>query len=187
MLLVAHSLWAKPASPKQHDEHARTPQYASAAPAFPHVMTAPAAAPVEPERSNARPRTTAAPSADALLAAARASHTRERLRDAERLYRQVIARYPSSAAAGAARVALGRLLQTERTQPSAALPLFDDYLRVHSQGELVEEALYYRALALERLGRTQQAAASLRALLVDFPHSLYAAPARARLTRELGP
>jgi hypothetical protein len=126
-----------------------------------------------------------APTADALLAAARHARTRSQLREAAQLYRQVIDRHPATQAASVARVALGRLLDSELSQPRAALALFDAYLRQHRSGELAEEALYYRALSLVSLGQTQKADAGLRELLAAFPNSLYAAPARARLAAKL--
>jgi TolA-binding protein len=97
----------------------------------------------------------------------------------------VIDTYPATAAAGAARVALGRL-RYELDASKEALQLFDDYLRQYPNGSLTEEALYYRALSLARLGHTRQAADGLRALLTSFPSSVYAAQARARLTEGRG-
>jgi outer membrane protein assembly factor BamD (BamD/ComL family) len=97
----------------------------------------------------------------------------------------VIDTYPATAAAGAARVALGRLsyeLDTSRE----ALRLFDDYLRQYPNGALIEEALYYRALSLARLGHRRQAADGLRALLTSFPNSVYAAQARSQLAEGRG-
>ena len=124
----------------------------------------------------------ATPSANALLAAARSAQTRRQLTQAQKLYRKVIDVYPSTDAAGVAYVALGRL-NVELEQPQAALQLFDGYLRKHPDGTLAEEALYYRALSLDRLGHKRQAQLGLRELLTTFPSSVYVAPARARLAR----
>jgi outer membrane protein assembly factor BamD (BamD/ComL family) len=132
-----------------------------------------AAQSAQPERGS--------PSADALLAAARRAQTRDRLQRAARLYRQVIDVHPTTPAASVAKVALGRLLQSKLAQPRAAVPLFDAYLRQHRGGELAEEALYFRALSLARLGDRQLAAHGLRELLTSYPSSLYSAPARAKL------
>lgn len=124
------------------------------------------------------------PSANALLAAARSAQTLELPVRAARLYRLVIERYPASPEAGAAEVALGRLLLGELAQPRAALRAFDRYLRGHPGGALAEEPLYYRALSLERLGQEHEARAAFRQLATSFPDSLYATGARARLGRE---
>lgn len=145
-----------------------------------------------PTKSQVEPRADAdvaptQPSANQLLAAARRAQTRGQIDRAERLYRQVIELYPSTTAAGAGQVALGRLLYELRSQPSAALATFDSYLQRRPNGSLAEEALFYRAMALERLGHNREAAASLRELLETFPNSLYAAPARVRLAHERKP
>jgi TolA-binding protein len=119
------------------------------------------------------------PSANQLLAAARRAQSHAQIDRAEQLYSQVINGYAATPAAGAAQIALGRLL-FER-QPFEAVTLFDGYLRRRPSGTLAEEALFYRALSLEKLGESQTASASLRELLKRFPKSLYAEPARARL------
>jgi outer membrane protein assembly factor BamD (BamD/ComL family) len=121
-----------------------------------------------------------------LLDAARQAQIRGRSRHAARSYRRVIHIYPATAAAGAASVALGRLLHVELQQPSAAVPLFESYLRRHPHGALTEEALYFRALALTGLGHAGEAATDLQRLLRSYPASVYAVPARARLV-ELNP
>jgi tetratricopeptide (TPR) repeat protein len=137
-------------------------------------------------RSQPQPSATSSPTANALLAAARKARTQNHSSRAQHLYQQVIQRYPSTAAAGAARVALGRLIFDERGDSRAALTLFDEYLQQHPTGTLAEEALYYRASSLDRLGRKRQAQRDLRELLASFPSSVYAAPARAQLSHEQG-
>lgn len=185
-LLTANPFAAKPPPPALAPqqpvtrEPAPTQPEASPVPSSPRIEVAPSAQP------GPQPSAAGAPSANALLAAARLAQTRAQPDRAQSLYREVIARYPTTPAAGASRVALGRLLDDQLGQPKAALPLFDSYLRLHPGGELAEEALYYRAHTLERLGRTRRAVADLRRLVSSFPNSLYAAPARARLARERG-
>jgi tetratricopeptide (TPR) repeat protein len=120
------------------------------------------------------------PSANQLLAAARRAQSRGQLARADRLYRQVISAYASTPEGGAAQVALGRLLFDDE-QLFAALTQFRGYLVRRPNGPLAEDALFYRALAFEKLGNGRLASASFRELLRQFPQSLYADPARARL------
>ena len=98
-------------------------------------------------------------------------------------YRMVIERFASTRAAGAAQVALGRLLYTELAQPGAALPLFEAYLARRGARELTEEAMYHRGMCLIALHRDADASASFGQLLELFPSSMYAAQARAQLSR----
>jgi len=98
-------------------------------------------------------------------------------------YRLVIDRFPRTRAAGAAQVALGRLLYTELSQPGAALPLFEAYLARGGAEELAEEALFHRGMCLIALRRMHDASASFRQLLELFPGSMYAAQARAQIAR----
>lgn len=172
---------------------AKPPIAAHSRPESPPIRDAPQVAPVEarayappsdPVPTAPQPSTADKPSANLLLAAARQASTQGELQRAARLYRQVIERFPTSLAAGAAQLALGRLLQAELGRPRAAMTLFDSYLRQHPRGALAEDALYYRALSLESLGRAHEAEADLRRLVSMFPRSLYVPPARARLTRE---
>lgn len=121
------------------------------------------------------------PSANQLLASARLAYTRGDVERALRLYRQVVQRYASASAAGAAQIALGRLLYEEKAQPSAALVEFDDYLHRRPGGTLSEEALFFRALSLDRLGKPQQAEDTLHKLLRLYPRTVYAASAGIRL------
>lgn len=206
-LLAGRALWPNPSLPQVTRSQATSPSVAPGPSAAPPGMPMPTATPsFEASPSAARPGTPTAtpsfepassaqpapgelsgasePSADALLAAARQASTSGKLRRATRLYKQVIRRFPASAAAGAARVALGRLLQSELGQPKAALALFDAYLRQHPDGALAQDALFYRALAFDSLGRPAESSAELRRLLQTYPHSMYVQSARARLARE---
>ena len=74
---------------------------------------------------------------------------------------------------------MGRLL-LDRGDPAGALASFESYLATGS-GELGEEAMVGRATALERLGRTAQAAGAWQALLAAYPETPFAAHARSRL------
>jgi TolA-binding protein len=98
---------------------------------------------------------------------------------ASELYAEVRTTYPDSAESELARVSLGQLLLA-RGDAAGAEREFRRYL-VRAQGQLVEEALLGRAQSLEQLGRSRDERASLQRLLNEFPHSVYAARARARL------
>jgi Tetratricopeptide repeat len=181
VLLIGPAPWSRPE---------RRPSVATATelrvPALAPIETSPVEPPPQMPMSQpviTPPSAASTPSANSLLAAARRASVHRQLERAKGLYRQVIERYPATAAAGAAQVAMGRLLDTELAQPRAAIDSFEAYLRRHPHGELAEEAQYYRALALERVGRRDEARSSLREFVSAFPHSLYAAPARARLAR----
>jgi tetratricopeptide (TPR) repeat protein len=180
-LFSARELWTRHEYSRSASEHTSSRQVARevASPKMPEVPTAePIRVPPVSPPSTARP-----PTANALLAAARRARTQDESSRARRLYQQVIETYPSTAAAGAARVALGRLIYDESGSPHSALTLFDAYLNQSPNGSLAEEALYYRALSLDRIGRTRQAQECLRLLLKRFPQSVYAAPARSRTAR----
>ena len=101
---------------------------------------------------------------------------------AGRLYRELIARYPDSAEARTAQVALGRMLLDDG-DASSAIGCFDR--TVHAGGPLAEDAMLGRALALHRMGRPADEASAWGALLHTYPQSAHAARARQRLL-ELG-
>jgi TolA-binding protein len=98
---------------------------------------------------------------------------------AAELYAEVRSAYPNSAESELARVSLGQLLLA-RGDAAGAEREFRRYL-ARAHGQLVEEALLGRAQSLEQLGRAREERASLRRLLDEFPHSVYAARARTRL------
>jgi TolA-binding protein len=181
-LLSGSLLWSKSKHtlPRDNRADAQHAQRNVPAPIIPEVETVALAPRVE-----SPPSVTSLPTANELLAAARKARTRNDPSRARRLYERVILGYSSTPAAAAARVALGRLIYEDLGDSRAALTHFDAYLRQHPGGPLAEDALYYRALSLDRLGRTQQARESLRSILESYPNSLYAAPARRRLATEL--
>ena len=137
------------------------------------------------QMQQARPITEA--DAEAALSLATQARSTGYEGEAVERYRHVIERFPRTRAAGAAQVALGRLLYTELSQPAAALPLFAAYLARGGAQELAEEAMYHRGMCLIALQRTREASASFRQLLELFPGSMYAAQARAQLSRLPGP
>jgi TolA-binding protein len=95
------------------------------------------------------------------------------------LQRELFSRYPRSRESHVARETMGRLL-LDRGDPAGAFASFEAYLGEGS-GELGEEAMVGRATALERLGRSAQAADAWRALLAAYPETPYAAHAKSRL------
>jgi TolA-binding protein len=100
------------------------------------------------------------------------------------LDRDLEGRYPTSREAQVSRVVMGRVL-LDRGDPAGAIAKFEGYLAAGS-GQLGEEAMVGRATALERLGRTDDAARAWAALVSAFPATPYAAHARARLESTTG-
>ncbi len=127
------------------------------------------------------PTTTAPRALSATELFARANDERRKARDGEAIddYRALQSRYPNSPEARASCVALGRLLLDKKGDYAGALAQFDRYLA--SSGTLREEALIGRALALGHLGRSDDERRAWKLLLDDYPDSIYASQARARL------
>ena len=103
---------------------------------------------------------------------------------ARRLYQELQQRHPQSPEAEVSRVALGRLLLERSQDPKAALDQFDSAMNQPGQSDqagLAEEALFGRATALMRLGRTDDERKTWLLLLDRFPGSVYADRAHARL------
>ncbi len=110
--------------------------------------------------------------ADGLLERAQQELRDKRTARALRTYERLLAEFPRSAEATAARVTMGRLW-LRRGDAKAALAHFDAYLAA-SAGGLVEEARYGRIRALRQLGRTAQERGSIEAFLAEHPGSVYA-------------
>jgi tetratricopeptide (TPR) repeat protein len=126
----------------------------------------------------AAPSASAAPPASELFAAANQARRRGQRDEALRLYRELARRYPDSPEAQLSNATVGRML-LDGDNPQAALDAFDRYLA--QGGNLSEEALVGRALALQKLGRQAEERAAWEALLRAHPSSIHAARARARL------
>jgi TolA-binding protein len=158
---------------------------ASAPPSGPAISAAPIAdegAPLAGQHQARAPHKGAAE----LFHAANAARREGAFARAVQLYAELRSSYPEAAESELARVSLGQLLLA-RGDAIAAEREFARYL-ARGRGQLVEEALLGRAQSLERMGRAREERASLSRLLTEFPHSVYAAQARARLQAlERGP
>jgi hypothetical protein len=94
-------------------------------------------------------------------------------------YRQLLAGFPASFEAAQTRASLGRLLLDDGS-PAAAMELLDGYLR-GPDGTLREEVMATRAQALSRLGRATDEVRAWQAMVEEYPDSVHATRARARL------
>jgi TolA-binding protein len=172
---------AKPALPVSAPASARRAQGSKSAwvsPPAPAISAAPTAvdgAPVT-EQQQARARHKGAAE---LFHAANAARREAAFERAVQLYAELRSSYPEAVESELARVSLGQLLLA-RGDAIAAQREFARYL-ARGGGQLVEEALLGRAQSLEQMGRVREERASLTRLLTEFPRSVYAAQARARL------
>lgn len=97
-------------------------------------------------------------------------------------YHKLQQTFPRSPEARLSQVLSGRML-LGMGRADAALAQFDRYLEGGAEGGLAEEALWGKAQALSRLGRTGDERRVWRILLTRFPKSVYATTARQRLER----
>ncbi len=121
------------------------------------------------------------PTARDLFASATMARHDDNRAGASALYRELQRRYPTSAEALVSRVSFGRVLLDRLDDPGGALAQFDGYLAQTGQTTLAEEALFGRASALARLGRSEAERETWRVLLARYPSSVYADRARARM------
>ena len=96
------------------------------------------------------------------------------------LYSELLERYPHSAEAGSAQIALG-MLHLQSGAAGTALTYFNRYLGEHPAGQLGAEALWGKTRALTALGRDEEARRDLLRLVSRYPRSTYATAARAKL------
>jgi TolA-binding protein len=171
------------AAAKRSNHHQAAPAPSVVAPAAPSsttdVLLAPAPAIDMPLPAVAHRAAAHAESAASVFEAATEARRHGSYARAIDLQRELLSRYPRSREAHVARETLGRLL-LDRGDPAGALASFDAYI-ADGSGELGEEAMVGRATALDRLGRTTQAADAWRVLLAAYPETPYAAHARSRL------
>lgn len=130
-------------------------------------------APAEPAQTSA-----AAPSAAALLGAARRELGAGRTDAALALYRRLRASYPSSPEAKTVLVTMGKL-ELDRQQPARALVHFDAYLA--SGGPLSQEALAGKIGALRALGKSGEEKQAIELYLQRHPGGFQAPALRKRL------
>ncbi len=125
--------------------------------------------------SDARP----ADSASGLFERANLARRQGRLGEASQLYGELRSKYPASPEA---RLALGLVarIELDRGNPATALSNYNAYLATGGSA-LREEALAGSALALGRLGRTEDERQTWSQLLSSYPHSSYARLANKRL------
>ena len=96
-------------------------------------------------------------------------------------YRALATRFPGAGESRAARVSLGMLLLDKKSDAPGALREFDAYLAGGSRDTLAEEARLGRALAFQRLGRSDEERRAWHTLIENHPSSLHVPRARARL------
>jgi len=121
-------------------------------------------------------------SARELFAAGNAARKSGEQANALAIYLKLQQAFPRSPEARLSQLLSGRmLLGMGRTH--AALAQFDSYLAGGGEGGLAEGALWGKAQALARLGRTSHEQRVWRMLLERFPKSVYATTARQRLER----
>jgi TolA-binding protein len=115
-----------------------------------------------------------------LFASAASARRRGKAQEAMLLYDALQSRFPGSAEANAADMALG-MLRLQRGSARSALEHFTRYLSRNPRAELVPEALWGKAQAQSSLGLHAEARRSYARLLERYPDSTYAAAARAKL------
>jgi TolA-binding protein len=157
------------------------PRLASARPQVAQATDAPAEpAPSAPGTTLKPAAPTDASSASELFASAASARRRGKAQDALLLYDALQSRFPGSAEANAADMALG-MLRLQRGSPRSALDHFSRYLARNPRAELVPDALWGKAQALSSLGLHAEARRSYAVLVERYPDSTYAAAARAKL------
>jgi TolA-binding protein len=123
--------------------------------------------------------------AERLFAEANARRKAGDTAGARRLYMELAKRYPGSPEAQVSNASLGRLLLERADDPEGALEQFDRLLARPAanmaQPALAEEALFGRATALMRLGRTKDEKQTWLELLKRYPGSVYTERANERL------
>ncbi len=175
---------APPAPPSVEPEVVR-----DVAPVVAHATTASvprAAAPAPTATARSAPadqgRWAAEPEgASALLEEANVARRRGDYARAIVLGRRLQGAYPDTREAHISQATLGRLL-LDTGDPAGALASFDAYL-AKPGGELDEAVMVGRGIALDRLGRADEAKRAWSALLEAFPSTPYAEHARSRTGR----
>lgn len=133
-------------------------------------------------RKRPAPTTIAAekPTAAELLIAANQSRRAGELEQARDGYGLLVRDYADTREAAVARFNLG-VLAWQRPDAAAAVRHFDAYLDHSPRGNLAEDAMYYRARALQDLDKRAAEGVAWKRLLDRFPDSAYQGRARLRL------
>jgi TolA-binding protein len=172
-----------PATPPTAAPAATAPVPAPVVATKPRAVTpssAPPATAVPSEASaKAFDETPAAPTAAELFAAANRARVAGDASRSISLSEQLIDQFPKSAEATSTHLSLGLLL-LQQGQAARALGHFETYERL-SSGEGRAEALWGKARALQRLGRTQEERSALDELVEKYPRAAYVAAAKKRL------
>jgi TolA-binding protein len=171
--LVASGSAAPEASPKLAASRPST--RAEAAPAPPESAPAPEAA---AKRFDDTPSDASATAAG-LFAAANRARVAGNATLAILLSQELLGKFPRSAEAVSTHLSLG-MLQLQQGRAALALGEFQAYEKQASGGTLAE-ALWGKAQALQRLGRTAEERATLTELVSKYPHAAYTAAAQKRL------
>ncbi|MDD5307681.1 MAG: FecR domain-containing protein [Deltaproteobacteria bacterium] len=121
------------------------------------------------------------PDAASLLQAAQSRRAAQDWKGTAEAYETLIATHGASPEARVALVSLGSVLLEHLQRPQSALDRFGQYLAGSPRGSLAPEAAWGSARALARLGRSVDEERMLHRILTDYPDSLQAEKARARL------
>ena len=152
----------------------------------PRAAAPPSAAPSteksrEPSaKSNLAPRAPEATCAD-LFRKANQVRRNGAAEEAITLYRDLESKCAGSTEEISSRVLVGRIYLDRLADSRRALAAFDSYLAAGTSGPLREDALIGRALALGKLGRRGEEESAWNTLLANYPDSIYAEKAKARL------
>ncbi|MES1208081.1 MAG: tetratricopeptide repeat protein [Pseudomonadota bacterium] len=139
----------------------------------------PSPGPTDPESRAATPRVARTqPSASSLFEEASALRDQNRPEQAVAVFRRLQRLYPRSRETRISFALAGRLL-LDGGHPEQALAQFDQHLTY--RGEASEEALAGRATALGQMGRGAAESETWRALLDEYPNTVYAPRAKRRL------
>ena len=141
----------------------------------------PSSARVEPAASAPAAPATPGETAPELFRAANAARRAGEVDTAIAGYRALATRFPGAGESRAARVSLGMLLLDKKSDAPGALREFDAYLAGGSRDTLAEEARLGRALAFQRLERSDEERRAWHTLIENHPSSLHVPRARARL------
>jgi len=166
----------KPSLPVAASKPASLPPVQAPEPTASARATPPAAPP--PSVRSTLPVDATSPSE--LFASAASARRRGKPQEAMLLYDALQSRFPASAEANAADIALG-MLRLSRGSARSALEHFSRYIAHNPKTELLPEALWGQGQALSSLGRQSEARRSYRSLLERYPDSTYASAARAKL------